>query len=45
MPQRCDEVDVVAAKLMIDETIKRPDLSQKEKEAVLAENARRSFRI
>ena len=39
------EVDLVAAKQMIHETLERPDLSQSEKEAVLGGNARRFFRI
>jgi len=39
------EVDLVAAKQMINETIARPDLSQKEKESILGENARRFFRM
>jgi predicted TIM-barrel fold metal-dependent hydrolase len=39
------EVDVVAAKQMIHETIERPDLTHGEKAAVLGENAKRFFRM
>jgi len=39
------EVDLVAAKQMIHETLERPDLSQAEKEAVLGGNAKRFFRL
>jgi predicted TIM-barrel fold metal-dependent hydrolase len=39
------EVDLVAARQMIHDTLERPDLSQAEKEAVLGGNARRFFRI
>ncbi len=39
------EVDVVAAKQMIHETVERPDLSLAEKEAVLGGNAKRFFRL
>jgi hypothetical protein len=39
------EVDLPAAKHMIDETLRHPELSQKEKTAVLGENARRFFRL
>lgn len=39
------EVDVVAAKQMIEETVERPDLSLEEKRGVLGENARRFFRL
>ena len=39
------EVDLVAARQMIHETLERPDLSQAEKEAVLGGNAKRFFRI
>ncbi|MBI2182815.1 MAG: hypothetical protein HYU31_18610 [Deltaproteobacteria bacterium] len=39
------EVDLVAAKQMIHETIERPDLTHAEKTAVLGENAKRFFRI
>ena len=37
------EVDLVAARQMIDETLSRSDISQAEKEAVLGGNARRFF--
>ncbi len=39
------EVDLVAAKQMIDETLARTDISQAEKEAVLGGNARKFFRM
>jgi predicted TIM-barrel fold metal-dependent hydrolase len=39
------EVDVVAAKQMIHETVERPDLTHAEKAAVLGENAKRFFRL
>jgi predicted TIM-barrel fold metal-dependent hydrolase len=39
------EVDLVAAKQMIDETLDRSDISQTEKEAVLGGNARSFFRL
>ncbi|MGH7771032.1 MAG: amidohydrolase family protein [Candidatus Binatia bacterium] len=39
------EVDFVAAKQMIHETLERPDLSLAEKEAVLGGNAKRFFRL
>lgn len=39
------EVDVVAARNMIDETLQRSDLSAEEKEAVLGGNAKRFYRL
>lgn len=39
------EVDLVAVKQMIHETLERPDLTLTEKKAVLGENARRFFRL
>jgi len=39
------EVDLVAAKQMIHETVERPDLTHAEKAAVLGVNAKRFFRI
>jgi predicted TIM-barrel fold metal-dependent hydrolase len=39
------EVDLVAARQMIHETVERPDLSHAEKAAVLGENAKRFFRV
>lgn len=39
------EVDLVAAKQMIHETVERRDLSHAEKAAVLGENAKKFFRI
>jgi predicted TIM-barrel fold metal-dependent hydrolase len=39
------EVDLVAAKQMIHETLERPDMSHTEKAAVLGENAKRFFRL
>jgi hypothetical protein len=39
------EVDLVAAKQMIHETIERPDLSHDEKGKVLGLNAKRFFRV
>ena len=39
------EVDLVAAKQMIHETIERPDLTHAEKAVVLGENAKRFFRV
>ena len=39
------EVDVIAAKQMIHETLERPELSLAEKEAVLGGNAKRFFRL
>jgi predicted TIM-barrel fold metal-dependent hydrolase len=39
------EVDLVAAKQMIHETIERPDMTHAEKALVLGDNARRFFRL
>jgi uncharacterized protein len=39
------EVDLVAAKQMIHETIERPDMNHVEKAAVLGDNAKRFFRV
>lgn len=39
------EVDLVAAKQMIHETIERPDLTYDEKEKVLGQNTKRFFRL
>jgi hypothetical protein len=39
------EVDLEAAKKMIQETVDRPELSAEEKAAVLGGNARRFFRL
>jgi uncharacterized protein len=39
------EVDLVAAKEMIHDTVERPDLTHAEKAAVLGENAKRFFRL
>ena len=39
------EVDLVAAKQMIHETIERPDLTHAEQAAVLGEKAKRFFRL
>jgi predicted TIM-barrel fold metal-dependent hydrolase len=39
------EVDLPAAKKMIEPTVNHPELTQREKAAVLAENARRFFRL
>jgi predicted TIM-barrel fold metal-dependent hydrolase len=39
------EVDLIAAKEMIHDTVERPDLTRVEKIAVLGGNAKRFFRI
>ena len=39
------EVDLVAAKQMIHDTVERPDLTHSEKAAVLGGNAKRFFRV
>jgi predicted TIM-barrel fold metal-dependent hydrolase len=39
------EVDLIAAKQMIHETVERPDLTYTDKAAVLGENAKRFFRL
>jgi predicted TIM-barrel fold metal-dependent hydrolase len=39
------EVDLIAAKQMIHETLERPDMSHAEKAGVLGENAKRFFRL
>jgi predicted TIM-barrel fold metal-dependent hydrolase len=39
------EVDLVAAKQMIHESLERPDMSHAEKAAVLGDNAKRFFRL
>src|SRR5437899_12569489 len=39
------DVDLVAAKEMIHDTVERPDLTHAEKAAVLGENAKRFFRL
>jgi uncharacterized protein len=39
------EVDLVAARHMIEETVDHPELSEREKAAVLGENARRFFKL
>ena len=44
-PDYPHEVDVVAAKQMIHETIERGDLTHEEKAAVLGQNAKRFFRL
>ena len=39
------EVDLVSARTMIDETLKRTDLTQDQKAAVLGGNAKRFYRL